>query len=90
MTTAAAPAHVVRWIIDESPGALGEREIWVDEAALEAYVQGYADLTGNLLDAIIRFDGCPGLSTPAVYRITCRRWSHANGGRPYYVLTWPD
>jgi hypothetical protein len=90
--------HGKWWIADESPGGLGEREIWVDESALDMIARGDAapvttlrpgDGTGRI-GAIVRFGPQPGLGTAVVYTILSRRWSLANDGRPYYVLAWPD
>jgi hypothetical protein len=96
--------HGQWWIADESPGGLGDPEIWVDEAALDMYGRGdsapvvtvtggrdYEARDGNWWSgAVIRFGPQPGLASAAVYVIVSRRWSQANGGRPYYVLAWPD
>lgn len=93
------------WVADESPGGLGSREIWVDEAAIDMIARGDAKpaitLSAGphdarepwpdmLIGARVRVNQHPGLSVPVVYKIMCRRWSQANGGRPYYVLAWPD
>lgn len=96
--------HGPWWIADESPGGLGSAEIWADESALDMYARGdaepavtvtggrhYDDPAGNWwAGAVIRFNVYPGLAHPVVYKIISRRWSQANGGRPYYVLAWPD
>lgn len=91
--------HEQWWVADESPGGLGEREVWVDESALDMIARGDAAPVTVLrqeagmadwIGATVRFREQPGVSTPVVYRIICRRWSQANGGRPYYVLAWPD
>lgn len=90
-------AHGEWWIADESPGGLGDRELWMDEAALDMYARGDAepavtvrDPEAGLIGAVIRFSQYPGLRVPVVYKIISRRWSQANDGRPYYVLAWPD
>lgn len=93
------------WILDESPGGLGDREVWMDASALDVYGRGdaepvvtvtggrlYDDPSGSwLVGAVIRFSrhGDQG-GDPIVYKILSRRWSHANAGRPYYVLERPD
>lgn len=96
--------HEHWWIPDESPGGLGDREIWIDESALDMYGRGDAapavTVTGGRgsgahdgnwwLGAVIRFTRHPGLAAPAAYVIRSRRWSLANNGRPYYVATRPD
>jgi hypothetical protein len=90
--------HEAWFVPDESPGALGEREVWIDEAALDMYARGDAEPAvtvrpgeyPGLIGAVVRFGEYPGLDAPVVYRILCRRWSQANDGRPYYVLAWPD
>lgn len=91
------------WIADESPGSLGDAEIWIDEAAMDMYGRGDAGPAvtvtrpgqetagaGSWLGAVIRFTRHPGLAAPAVYTILSRRWSQANNGRPFYVAVWPD
>jgi hypothetical protein len=104
--TVAAPAHprdrrTVRgsWFVpDESPGELGEREVWIDEAALDMYARGDAEPAvtvrpgpdESLVGASVRFGSYPGLDAPVVYTVICRRWSQANDGRPCYVLAFPD
>jgi hypothetical protein len=98
-----AARHGHWWIADESPGGLGDPEIWFDEAALDMYGRGDAApavtvtregqgeaAPGSWLGAVIRFTRHPGLAAPAVYEICSRRWSRANDGRPYYVAKWPD
>lgn len=93
--------HGQWWVADESPGGPGEREIWVDESALDMIARGDAAPVTVLrladgaapmdwIGATVRFREQPGVSEPVVYRIICRRWSQANAGRPYYVLAWPD
>lgn len=90
------------WIPDESPGGLGDPEIWVDGDMLDMYARGHAEPAVSvrpergarmlgLFGALVRFErhGAD-LESPAVYKILGRRWSLANGGRPYYVLKWPD
>lgn len=85
----------------ESPGVLGEREIWVDESAIDMIARGGFDpeivlcqadgaAPMNWIGAVVRVNHHPALSVPVVYKIHCRRWSQANAGRPYYVLAWPD
>jgi hypothetical protein len=96
-------AHGVWWVPDEAPGALGGPELWIDETALDYYGRGDASPAvtvtpapgrppGSIpwIGAVIRFNRHPGLERPAVYKVTVRRWSTENGGRPYYVCTWPD
>ena len=91
------------WIPDESPGGLGDPEIWIDEAALDMYARGDAEPAVTVTPpagrdpritsragAVIRFNQYPGMPAPVVYVIAVRRWSRANGGRPYYVCKWPD
>lgn len=92
------------WVADESPGGLGGPEVWADEAALDMYGRGdaapavtvaggrdYDDPSGNWwAGAVIRFNQHPGITVPVVYVVSCRRWSQANSGRPYYVLKRPD
>jgi len=93
----------MRGIPDEAPGLAGCPELWVDEAALDWYVTGAAPAVtvtpgqGRYIGAVIRFEAGydPGngkvLGTPVVYRVVSRRWdAGVNGGRPYYVCTWPD
>jgi hypothetical protein len=96
--------HDVWWIADESPGGLGDPEIWIDESAMDMYGRGDADpavvVTGGVkgrtvtgiwwVGAVIRYNRHPGLDAPVVYEIVSRRWSRDNGGRPYYVARWPD
>jgi hypothetical protein len=91
------------WIADESPGGLGDPEVWLDEAAVDMYGRGDAEpavtvtrpgqgeaVPGSWLGAVIRFTRHPGLAAPVVYAIRSRRWSRANNGRPFYVASWPD
>lgn len=90
--------HGEWWVADESPGGLGDREIWVDESAIDMIARGDAAPAivlcqpdgADLIGAVIRVNQHPALNVPVVYKILCRRWSHANVGRPYYVLAWPD
>jgi hypothetical protein len=93
--------HGEWWVASESPGGLGEREIWVDESAIDMIARGGAAPAIvlcrpvgagplDLIGAVIRVNQHPALSVPVVYKILCRRWSQANAGRPYYVLAWPD
>lgn len=97
-------AHGPWWIPDESPGKLGDPEIWVDESAMDMYGRGdadpavtvtggrrYEDQSGNWwVGAVVRFDVYPGLGTSCVYRVISRRFGPENLNRPYYVLRWPD
>jgi len=90
------------WIPGESPGGLGDPEIWADEAAIDRYARGDAapaviicfpaDRAGtSLLRAVVRFERHDReFYPPVAYRIDCRRWSPINAARPYYVLRWPD
>lgn len=89
------------WIADESPGGLGEREIWVDDSAIDMIGRGDCDPAIVLrqtdgaapmdwIGAVVWVNQHPALNVPVVYKIHCRRWSQANDGRPYYVLAWPD
>jgi len=96
----------VWWIPDEAPGPVGGPELWIDEAALAYYARGDATPAvtvipgpggGRWIGASIRFAAGydPGgrkiLDAPVVYRVVSRRWdAGVNGGRPYYVCTWPD
>lgn len=72
-------------ITSDSPGGLGYPEIWADADLLEELARGSAG--GTLINLAITFV-CN--KTPVTYAVISRRWSHANGGRPYYVLAWPD
>lgn len=98
-------AHGSWWIPDESPGKLGDPEIWVDESAMDMYGRGdagpavtvtggrnYADGAGNWWGgAVIRFSAYPGKCEATIaYRVVSRQTSTANLNRPYYVLVWPD
>lgn len=97
-------AHGPWWIPDESPGKLGDPEIWVDESALDMYGRGdaspavtvtggrdYSDGTGNWwCGAVIRFSAYPGLGESCAYAIGSRRYGPENLNRPYYVLKWLD
>lgn len=51
-------------MITESPGTVGDREIWLDDSARDRLPDGY--------------------------EIVARRYSHVNGGGPYYVARRPD
>lgn len=96
--------HGPWWIPDESPGKLGDPEIWVDESAMDMYGRGdaapavtvtggnYADKAGSWWGgAVIRFSAYPGkCETPVIYAVVSRQTSTANLNRPYYVLRWPD
>lgn len=90
--------HDAWFVPDESPGDLGEREVWIDGAALDMYARGDAEpavtvrpgAEPGLIGASVRFGAYPGLDAPVVYTVICRRWSQANVGRPYYVLAYPD
>lgn len=94
-------AHGLWWIPDESPGKLGDPEIWVDESAMDMYARGDAapavTVTGSRDSnwhggAIIRFSSTPGFggAGPFVYQVVSRRFGPGNLNRPYYVLRWPD
>lgn len=87
-----------RWLAGGSPGAPGAGEIWADEDAL-LHVTGHGRTEPdtslrdsnrsrvlNLIGAQVRFEQPDGSGAPVIYEITSRRWSHANSGRPYYVL----
>jgi hypothetical protein len=87
------------WLADDSPGKMGDPEIWLDEGAVDSYIHYGHDPdttasnitpSGNYVGTVIHFNEYPGLTVPAVYVLTTRRWSQANGGRPYYVARWPD
>lgn len=51
-------------VITESPGIVGDPEIWLDDSARDRLPDGY--------------------------EIVARRYSHVNGGGPYYVARRPD
>jgi hypothetical protein len=90
------------WIPGESPGGLGDPEIWADEAVIDMYARGDAapavtvsfpaDRTGvSLLRAVVLFERPSGdTGAPVAYRIDCRRWGTVNDSYPYYVLRWTD
>lgn len=93
--------HGEWWVADESPGGLGDHEVWVDESAIDmigrgdsapAIVLSQAAGAGpaDWIGATVWVNRHPALDVPVVYKILCRRWSQANAGRPYYVLAWPD
>lgn len=81
-------------LADGSPGGFGDREIWIDEAALDMIARGdfrpaivlRPGDDQTLIGAGVRVDRHP---VPVTYTIISRRWSQANAGRPYYVLAWP-
>ena len=84
------------WIPAESPGGIGDPELWIDAGTLDEY--GGKDpalirhvLAGNgggpWIGVLLKFRKLPG--SPAVdmtYMVVARRHSHANAGRPYYVV----
>lgn len=72
-------------VADGSPGGIGSPETWLDADRLECLAWGYPGHT--LVNCAIAFR-CN--ETPVTYTVISRRWSLANGGRPYYVLAWPD
>lgn len=85
------------FILSDSPGEVGDPEIWIDEATLERYVYAddpaavTADRAGNsLIGATITFSEISGPAPHAVYQIRSRRYGPHNGGQPYYVARWPD
>jgi hypothetical protein len=96
------PRHGAWWIPDESPGGLGEEEVWIDESAMDMYGRGDAEPAvsvrpasegaGTWLGASIRFSRHPGLAEPVIYAVALRRCGPGlvNLGRPYYVLRRPD
>ena len=85
---------------------MGCPELWIDEAALDRYARGDAapavtvsrrHAAHSHVGAAIGFEaGCDlgdgkVLGSRVVYQVVSRRWDTAvNGGRPYYVCTWPD
>ena len=77
------------WITIDSPGQIGDPEIWIDESRLNAYA-ARENPSGLWIGATIRFEERPGLECPAVYQISSRRHSLHNHGQPYYVARWPD
>ena len=72
-------------LADGSPGGIGTPEIWADAGRIELLL--YGRLGGTLLNCTVTFR-CS--TAPVTYVVTSRRWSQFNGGRPYYVLKWPD
>jgi hypothetical protein len=87
------------WIPDESPGGLGDEEVWIDAQALDArggmsYLMVQHVLRGNgggpWIGQLIRFGNFPGSrDADTVYMVVARRHSRANDGRPYYVARFP-
>jgi hypothetical protein len=83
------------WILAESPGGIGDAEVWVDATALDFYgarepevIQ--ATLAGNgggpWIGALLRFGNYPGAAGDITYMVVARRWDKdANRGQPYYV-----
>lgn len=95
--------HGVWWIPDEAPGPLGSPELWIDESAMDMYgrgdsapvvtvvpVPGRPEGAIPWIGAVIRFEPRATGGATVVYQVKARRWSRENGGRPYYVCTWPD
>ena len=92
------------WIPDESPGGIGDPEVWIDAATLDEYGGKSPELIRSVLagngggpwiGSMLRFGKVPHGSAPrqvpdAVYMIVARRFSAANHGRPYYVARVPD
>jgi hypothetical protein len=85
------------FILSDSPGEVGDPEIWIDEATLERYV--YEDSTrgvtadrpvNSLIGATITFGETHSPAPRSVYQIRSRRYGPHNGGQPYYVARWPD
>lgn len=83
------------FILRESPGEVGDPEIWIDEAALDNYaLAGTADEIPDVkpgtswVGTTLRLK--QGLNQPAVYQLGSRRYSSHNGGQPYYVARRPD
>jgi hypothetical protein len=89
------------WIPAESPGGIGDPEVWIDAATLEEYGGKNPELVQSVLagngggpwiGALLRFGKVP--QAPAagciIYMIVARRFSAANAGRPYYVARVPD
>lgn len=72
---------ILRHILRESPGKVGDPEIWIGEAA--APENGWIGATLSFLQD-------SGREPSVVYRIESRRYSTHNGGQPYYVARWPD
>lgn len=92
------PAAISPLLIpSESPGAIGDPEIWIDESVLDAYVAGRTPAAvaldqpgGSMIGATVKFINFPNLRGRAVYQITVRRRSQHNHGQPYYIARWPD
>lgn len=85
------------WIPDESPGGLGDPEVWIDAQALDHHGGMHPPLIRDVLKGngggpwigqLIRFGRYPGTAAADVtYMVVARRHSQANGGRPYYVAS---
>ena len=83
------------WIPSESPGGVGDPEVWIDAATLDSYGGKNPSLVAHVLSgngggpwigAQLRFGNYPGAGgADLVYMVVARRFSTANGGHPYYV-----
>lgn len=80
------------FVLPESPGGLGDPQVWVDEAMLEHLACG-ASRDGGLLGARVCIGHrWTGRDDAVCYVAVLRRTGPGtvNLGRPYYVLQWPD
>lgn len=87
------------WIPDESPGGLGDPEVWIDAHALDHYGGMHPPLVAHVLAGNgggpwigrqLRFGNYPGAdAAETVYLVVARRHSTGNDGRPYYVVKLP-
>lgn len=83
------------FILSDSPGEVGDPEIWIDEAALDNYALAgtAADIPAikpgtSWVGTTLRLEH--GLNRFAVYQLGSRRYSSHNHGQPYYVARRPD
>jgi hypothetical protein len=82
------------YVLDESPGAVGDPEVWIDAAILDPHVRDRANPPvavevddGNVMAGVtIRFS----TKREPAYKIGGLRYSSHNYGRPYYVARRPD
>lgn len=82
------------FVLPESPGGLGDPEVWIDEAALEHVLRvmysgpAYIGATVRVGRKQAGRDDPRGVT----YVVAVRRTGPGavNLGRPYYVLQWPD
>lgn len=88
------------WIPDESPGGIGEPEVWIDAQSLDHHAGLDPRIVSTVLAGngggpwigrLLQFGRYPGADRDELtYMIVARRWRNGhNRGQPYYVARIP-